>query len=268
MPGAPSPIALGIAATALVVAFVLLHRRQARTRNATSVDAAWAIAIGLGGAWFALVADGAPAQRVLASALAVAWSARLSVHLLRDRVLGNDAEDGRYAAMRAHWGTAANARFFWFYLAQAGAALVFALPFAWIAATPHAVVPAQWSGAALAVAATCAETAADRQLAAHRADPSQRGRACRRGLWRWSRHPNYFFEWLTWCGIALVAQPFAGWWAALHPVVMFVLVRFVSGVPFAERQALKSRGDDYRRYQRETNAFVPWLQRRPVDAGR
>jgi len=268
MPGAPSPLALGIAATALAVAFVGLHRRQARTRNATSVDAAWAIAIGLCGAWFALVAEGATAQRTLAAAMAVAWSSRLSIHLLRDRVMRCDAEDGRYAAMRAHWGASANRRFFWFYLAQAGAALVFALPFAWVAATPHAVLASQWCGAALAVAATCAEAAADGQLAAHRADPSQRGRTCRRGLWRWSRHPNYFFEWLTWCGVAVVAHPFAGWWAALHPAVMFVLVRFVSGVPFAERQALKSRGEDYRRYQRETNTFVPWLQRRAVDSVR
>ena len=89
-----------------------------------------------------------------------------------------------------------------------------------------------------------------------------RGRACRRGLWRVSRHPNYFFEWLTWCGIALLAAPAAGWWAALQPVAMFVLVRFVSGVPYTEMQALKSRGDDYRRYQQETNAFVPWFPRR------
>ncbi|MEO6596097.1 MAG: DUF1295 domain-containing protein, partial [Planctomycetota bacterium] len=88
-------------------------------------------------------------------------------------------------------------------------------------------------------------------------------RACRRGLWRYSRHPNYFFEWLSWCGIGLVALPAAGWLALLQPVAMFGLVRFVSGVPFTELQALKSRGDDYRRYQQETNAFVPWWPRRP-----
>ena len=100
---------------------------------------------------------------------------------------------------------------------------------------------------------------------AHR-DPGQRGRTCRSGLWRYSRHPNYFFEWLTWCGIACVAFPAAGWLALLQPVVMFVLVRFVSGVPFTELQSLKSRGDDYRRYQRETHAFVPWWPRREGDA--
>jgi protein-S-isoprenylcysteine O-methyltransferase Ste14 len=117
-------------------------------------------------------------------------------------------------------------------------------------------------GAQMMLLAVGGEALADHQLHAHRRDPAQHGRTCRRGLWAWSRHPNYFFEWLTWCGIALVAAPAAGWWAALQPVAMFVLVRFVSGVPYTELQALKSRGDDYRRYQQETNAFVPWWPRR------
>jgi steroid 5-alpha reductase family enzyme len=119
----------------------------------------------------------------------------------------------------------------------------------------------QWTGLALAAAAQALEAVADRQLAAHRRDPDARGRACRRGLWRFSRHPNYFAEWLTWCGIGLTAAPAAGAWALLQPVVMFVLVRFVTGVPYAERQSLKSRGEDFVRYQQETNAFFPWLPR-------
>jgi steroid 5-alpha reductase family enzyme len=240
------------------VTFGLLWRRQVRTRNATSVDAAWAIAIGTLGVGAAALGDGSAVQRSVAGLLALAWSARLASLLLRHRVLGDAREDGRYRAMREHWGERAQRHFFWFYQTQAVAALVFALPFWFLAAFAHdALLPVQYAGLAVVLAAQWAEATADRQLAAHRADPQQRGRTCRFGLWRYSRHPNYFFEWLSWCGIALVAAPAAGWWALLHPLVMFVLVRFVSGVPFTELQALKSRGDDYRRYQQETNAFVP-----------
>ncbi|MBL8729468.1 MAG: DUF1295 domain-containing protein [Planctomycetes bacterium] len=263
MPASSSSASTILVAVGLtLVAFGLLWRRQLRTRNATSVDAAWAMAIGLLGTGAAVFGDGSPVQRLVAGLMALAWSARLAWLLLRHRVLGDAREDGRYRAMREHWGERAPQHFFWFYQAQAVAALAFALPF-WFLATfvQDTLLPVQYAGLGVVIAAQWAEGTADRQLAAHRADPQQRGRTCRSGLWRYSRHPNYFFEWLSWCGIALVASPAAGWWALVQPAVMFVLVRFVSGVPFTELQALKSRGDDYRRYQRETNAFVPWPPR-------
>jgi len=253
----------GLAAIACSVTFALLWLRQTRTNDATSVDAAWAIAIGALGLAAAAVGGGATPQRWLAAAIVGVWSGRLSWHLVVNRVLAHVGEDGRYRAMRAHWGSKAHRNLFVFYQVQALAALLFALPFWFLAGHGAATLaPAQWAGLGVIACAQAFETLSDRQLEAHRRDPAQRGRACRRGLWRYSRHPNYFFEWLTWCGIALVAAPAAGWWAALQPAAMFVLVRFVSGVPYTELQALKSRGDDYRRYQRETNAFVPWFPRR------
>jgi steroid 5-alpha reductase family enzyme len=180
------------------------------------------------------------------------------VHRLR----GHRGEDGRYRALREHWGEPAHLRWLAVYLAQAATALVFAMPFWLLAQHPgRTLEPVQACGLAVVIATQRLEARADRQLEAHRRDPAQRGRTCRSGLWRFSRHPNYFFEWLTWCGIALIAAPAAGWLAGIQPALMFVLVRFVSGVPFTERQALKSRGDDYRRYQAETNAFVPWWPR-------
>lgn len=268
MPVSSSSTSTIVAAAGLtVIAFGLLWRRQLQTRNATSVDAAWAIAIGLLGVGAAALGTGSFLQRLVAGLLASAWSARLGWLLLRHRVLGEPREDGRYRAMREHWGERAPQHFFWFYQAQAVAALVFALPFWFLATFAHqTLLPAQYAGLGVVLVAQWAEATADRQLAAHRADPRQRGRTCRAGLWRYSRHPNYFFEWLSWCGIALVATPAAGWWALVQPAVMFVLVRFVSGVPFTELQALKSRGDDYRRYQQETNAFVPWPPRQDPGA--
>lgn len=247
----------------LAVVFAILWWRQTRTRNATSVDAAWALAIGAAGVLCALIGSGTPAQRLLAGGLVGFWSVRLGVHLLRHRVFGHREEDGRYRAMRNHWGQHADRGFFWFYQAQAAAALLFALPF-WFVANHRAgtLHTLQVVGLAVFALAQVAEATADRQLTAHRADPTRRGTTCRAGLWRYSRHPNYFFEWLSWCGIGLVGLPAAGLFALVQPALMFALVRFVSGVPYTELQALKSRGDDYRRYQAETNAFVPWLPKR------
>ncbi len=256
-PVLPLPLALA----GLSVAFALLWARQLRTRNATSVDAAWSAAIGVLGVTWAATGAGDASQRLLAGGLAAFWSIRLTWHLVADRLLRHAGEDGRYRAMRAHFGDRAPLHFAWFYQLQAGVAFVFALPFAALSGHPVAVAPAQGAGLALFLGAQALEALADRQLAAHRADRAASGVTCRRGLWRYSRHPNYFFEWLSWCGIAVVAWPAAGWLALLQPALMFVLIRFVSGVPFAEQQSLRSRGDDYRRYQAETNAFVPWLPR-------
>lgn len=267
---------LAVAYGALAVAFLLLWLRQCRTQNATSVDAAWSAGIGAAAVGFACTLDGDPAQRWLTVILGGSWSARLTWHLLRDRVLRErklpaaEREDGRYRAMRQHWGNTANRHFFWFYQAQALAALVFALPFAGLSlhrpttGQVFGLEGLQWWGLGLAAASAVAEAVADQQLARHRADPSRRHLACRVGLWRYSRHPNYFFEWLVWCGIGLAAAPAIGWVALLQPTAMLLLVRFLSGVPWNELQAMKSRPEDYARYRLETNTFVPWWPKAPA----
>ncbi len=120
------------------------------------------------------------------------------------------------------------------------------------------VTALQIVGIAVAVSSQWLESIADRQLAAHRADPQMRGLTCRNGLWRYSRHPNYFFEWLHWWGFGLVHSAALGWFALIAPMAMLLSVRFFTGVPFTERRALASRGEDYRRYMTETNALFLW----------
>jgi steroid 5-alpha reductase family enzyme len=114
-------------------------------------------------------------------------------------------------------------------------------------------------GACLGVLSIAGESLADRQLSRFKQKPDSVGRTCREGLWRYSRHPNYFFEWLHWCSYPLIAigASQAGWLWCL-PLAMFVFLWFVTGIPYTEKQALKSRGDDYRDYQRTTSAFFPW----------
>lgn len=104
---------------------------------------------------------------------------------------------------------------------------------------------------------------ADWQLARFKSQADSRGKTCRAGLWRYSRHPNYFFEWLHWCAYLLLALggPYS-WLAAITPLVLLYFLLFVTGIPPTEKQALASRGDDYRDYQRTTSPFVPWFPRK------
>ncbi len=104
------------------------------------------------------------------------------------------------------------------------------------------------------------EAIADRQLAKFRANPANKGKTCRDGLWRYSRHPNYFFEWLHWFAYVLLAigSPIA-WLAWAGPLVMYVFLRWISGIPYTEAQALRTRGEDYARYQRTTPMLIPWF---------
>jgi steroid 5-alpha reductase family enzyme len=231
---------------------------QTRTHDASYVDVGWAYGIGLLGILFAVLGGGDPVQRVLVAVLATLWSLRLGTYILRR--LGGE-EDRRYAEMRERYGARANRNFFVFFQAQAGFVAVFGLPLLLAAFDDSArVEPLQWAGIAVWAVGLAGESAADLQLARWKRDPANRGKTARTGLWRVSRHPNYFFEWVVWIGIALVAAAAPwGWIGFATPIFLLLLILFVTGIPPAERQALKSRGDDYRRYQRQTSAFVPWF---------
>jgi steroid 5-alpha reductase family enzyme len=116
------------------------------------------------------------------------------------------------------------------------------------------------AGVALFALALVGEAVADRQLSRFAKDPRNRGRVCEVGLWAWSRHPNYFCEWLVWVAFALIAFD-PGWpwsWIALAaPILMYVLLVHVSGVPPLEAHMLRSRGGAFRAYQARVNAFFP-----------
>jgi len=101
---------------------------------------------------------------------------------------------------------------------------------------------------------------ADAQLVRFKRDPKNKGRVCNAGLWRYSRHPNYFFEFLIWVSFAIVALPAQhGYLGLISPLlILFFLVR-VSGIPATEQQAIRSKGEAYRNYQQSTSPFIPWF---------
>lgn len=247
-----------IASAVVMLAAWLLQRRS---RNAGLVDAVWAACMGAAALFYAYAGSGGLAARVATGVLGGLWGFRLSMHLLA-RVL-SEPEDGRYRALRAHWRDS-QLRFFLFFQAQAIAVAVFSLPF--LAASDGSaatLTPAVAAAVLIWLVGLGGETLADLQLARFRRDADHQGRTCRDGLWRYSRHPNYFFEWLHWFSYGLLAIGAAqAWLAWTGPVLMLVALYRVSGIPFTEAQALRSRGEDYRRYQRETSPFVPWLPRR------
>ncbi len=234
---------------------------QRRRNNAGIADVLWAALLVLGAGLLAAVGVGAGTARLMLAVLGGVWGIRLAWHLAR-RVRG-EAEDGRYQALRARW-RGAQWRWFAFFQIQAISIPLFALPFVAVAANAHPQTPWLATGALIGVVAVLGESIADRQLARFRATAAHRGRTCRAGMWRYSRHPNYFFEWLHWFAYVAwsVGSPYASL-AWLGPLTMYVFLRYLSGVPWTEQQAVRTRGADYLDYQRSTSAFFPWFPRHP-----
>ncbi|SEJ10822.1 DUF1295 domain-containing protein [Frateuria terrea] len=239
-------------------------RWQRRHANAGIVDVLWAAGLAGAALLLCVLGPGAAAPRMLAGLLGSVWGARLGWHLWRR--VRHEPEDGRYRALREHW-RGDQRRLFGFFQLQAIAITLFALPFAAVAANRHTHAPWLVVGAATWLLGVGGESLADAQLARFRADPAQRGRTCRTGLWRWTRHPNYFFEWLHWFAYVAfaVGSPLA-WLAWSGPLLMYLFLRYVSGIPYTEAQALRTRGADYRAYQRDTSMFFPWFPRHPTES--
>ena len=259
---------LSLGALAVGLVMLSLWLLGLRRRNMSYVDLGWAANFALLALVFGTLGSGALPRRALACAMVALWSLRLALHLGR-RIVGAP-EEGRYQELRRTWGAgrseaALAGRFLGFFAFQAALNVLLSLPL--LAACQNraaALAPLEWAGAGLWVLAVAGESLADRQLARFKADPAAHGRVCEAGLWRYSRHPNYFFEWLVWVAFALLglASPPLGWLAPLAPALMLYFLLRVTGIPATEAQSLRSRGEAYRDYQRRTSAFVPLPPRR------
>ena len=243
-----------------------LYALQLKTRDATAVDAGWAASLVTLAVLYAILAPGAHCHRILIAVLGGLEYLRIALVVLR-RV--GKGEDSRYRELRERWKAKGREQvtFAIFYQAQAALATAFSVPFLLVAFNgSDSLEPLEWAGAGVWLLGAGFEAIADWQLARFKANPEHKGQTMRYGLWHYSRHPNYFGQCVTWIGFALVASAAPwGWIAWFAPALITFLVLFVTGVPPAEERSLASRGDDYRRYQRETSVFVPWFPRK-VDA--
>ncbi len=258
-------ITLVLGAWALCAALQLgLWLVAQRTRNAAIVDVGWAGSFSLIAALFAWRASTPWQVHGPMIVVVIAWSARLTAHLVA-RGAATGEEEGRYQELRRRWSPNAGRAFFVFFQAQAALSAFLALsmvvPF--VAAPTPGLEVLRWAGTALSALGVLGEATADWQLERFRRANAGQRKVCDVGLWRLSRHPNYFFEWLVWLGYAVhcLAYPH-GALALSGQALIFASIWKVTGIPATEAQALRSRGEAYRAYQARTSAFVPWWPRR------
>jgi steroid 5-alpha reductase family enzyme len=192
------------------------------------------------------------------------WSVRLAVHLARRIVPLHPVEEGRYLELRRRFEGHVESSFLRFFMFQGVLNVGLSIPFlfACMNTSPKAGI-LEVAGALVFALGLLGESLADAQLNAFRQDKANAGKVCGRGLWRYSRHPNYFFEWLVWCSFALLGSAASsfGWISWVCPALMLYFLLRVTGIPATEEQAERSRGEAYRDYRARTSAFVPWFPR-------
>jgi steroid 5-alpha reductase family enzyme len=247
---------------AMAVVMVGLWVLQLRVRNASIADVGWCMGLIAVVLWYAAQPVGETERKILVAALAVLYAGRLGLYILFNRVIGR-REDARYRRLRKQWGDSEQLKMFGYFQLQAVAVVAFSLPFlVLIQNTWPSFTLIEFIGLLIWVVAVSGEAMADQQLKQFRSKSWNGNRVCRDGLWRYSRHPNYFFEWLHWWAYVVMAIGTPGWlFTWIGPVGMGWALMKVTGIPWAEAQALATRGEEYRLYQRTTSAFFPWIPR-------
>lgn len=232
-------------------------------QRAGLVDVLWSVGIALNVMVSAIFFAEAPmAVRWFLGCAAGLWFLRLGGYLFY-RYRQESQEDTRYANMRRAMGPFQHIGFLAFFIFQAGLVVLFSYPMIALLEMPVMYWTTDysiyiWIAGLLMLIAWLGETVADHQLYQFKKNPLNQGKTMDQGLWRYSRHPNYFFEWLHWFAypILALATDLPVLW--LYPILMWVFLYYLTGIPFSEQQALKHRGNDYRDYQRRTSMFIPW----------
>lgn len=241
---------------------LLAWRVQQATGNSTWVDVFWTFGTAAAGILLTLwpLGRSGPGLRAwLVALVATVWACRLGIHLLRRALQGRD--DPRYAALKEQWGAAYRWKMPGFLQLQGLSVLLLGLLIMAAGRNPGPFGLLDALGLLLAATAILGEALADEQVRRFAAEAANRGRICEVGLWGWSRHPNYFCEWLIWVAYAVFATSGlgSGWsliaWAG--PVVMYGVLVHASGIPPTEAHMLRSRGEAYRDYQHRVSKFFP-----------
>ncbi len=252
-----------IAAAGLVLLAVMAGAwlTQKITNNVGWVDVFWTFGVGAVGVGLAMapLGGGSPARHMLVAALAALWSLRLGLYVARR--VARSSEDRRYVDLRALWGDRFQPTLFGFVLLQAPVGLILALCISLASHHPSRILRFEdVLGALILLIAIGGEALADEQMRRFKTDPASHGRICDQGLWAWSRHPNYFFEWFGWLAYPVIAWPGSsvygwGWAAWIAPVLMYLVLDRGTGVPPLEAHLAKSRGQAFEDYKARTSRF-------------
>jgi steroid 5-alpha reductase family enzyme len=249
----------GIGLAVILALMVLLWLFSLRLKNSSIVDIFWGTGFVISQwVYFALTPEGYLPRKLLLGALVTVWGLRLSIHILR-RNWGKP-EDFRYQKWREENGSAWWWKsFFKVFLLQGVLLWVISTPLliAQIGGQPDRLTAFDFLGAAVWLVGFFFEAAGDAQLAQFKANPANKGKVLDRGVWRFTRHPNYFGDSAQWWGYYLVALSAGGWWTLFSPALMTLLLLRVSGVALLEK-TLETR-PGYKEYIERTSAFVPWF---------
>lgn len=253
---------------AVSVLMVTLWLVSLGTKNAAIVDVGWTFGLLTCALVYVITGGGDSWRNAILVLMVGVWAFRLGGYLFFTRVW-RQPEEGRYQQIRRDWKTNINLKFFFFFEFQGLLDVVLSLPFLLASVnTRPQISTIEYIGLLLWAGAIAGEAVADAQLNAFKADPLHRGKTCRVGMWNYSRHPNYFFEWFIWVSWLIFALgSLHGWIAIICPALMLYFLFKVTGIPATEAQALRSRGDDYRQYQQTTSVFVPWFKSAPAATG-
>jgi steroid 5-alpha reductase family enzyme len=251
--------ALVISVTLMFITWLI----AVKIKNAGIVDIAWSAGFTLLTLVYYWITDGWIVRKILISLIVMSWSMRLAIHLFKRIRKEHPVEDARYVEMRNSFGGNADLKFLAFFQIQALVLCFLSVPFCLIAENPRENFEVfEICGFVFFLFALGGEWLADRQLLSFKKDSKTKGQVCQIGLWRYSRHPNYFFEWLVWVAFFIMAcSSEYGVWTVYCPLLMLFFLLKVSGVPLAEKQSLQSKGDKYRQYQATTNEFFPWFRK-------
>ena len=244
----------------VVMTMIILWLISLWRRDASVVDPFWGtgFVIVAGYTLYMTPAAQDAARCLLSAGLTTIWGLRLSSYLLW-RNLGH-GEDRRYKAMRDHHGP----RFWWVslltvFLLQGVILWIVSMPIQ-VAMFKASTTPLGWlefTGVCLWCVGLFFEAVGDWQMARFQADPNNSGQVMDRGLWRLTRHPNYFGDFCIWWGLYLIAAPGGAGWTVLSPLLMSFFLLKVSGVTLLEK-TITTRRPDYAAYQARTSAFFPW----------
>lgn len=243
------------------VFFIVLWIVQVKSNDAGWVDIGWTLGLGSLVICLGITSEGLLARRIIASLLIGIWAIRLASFIIKDRLF-KEEEDSRYQNLRRYWGNKADFKFYFFFTFQSFLVILFSIPFLPIFNNPNPLGIIDLTGIIMWLIAFIGEASADKQLRDFKKLPENKFKVCRVGFWGRSRHPNYFFEWLQWIAYVFLSIGSNEFYLSLiGPIFMYFFLIKVSGVYWVELQAVKKRGEVYKKYQQEVPMFFPKINR-------
>ncbi|MES3037303.1 MAG: DUF1295 domain-containing protein [Bdellovibrionota bacterium] len=250
---------IGLATVCVIMAVSWVAAKK--VDNYSLVDAVWAFCFMVLTGLFAYLGTGWETRRTVIFIMVGLWSFRLGYFLARRIESHHPKEDSRYLKLREDYGKNVAMRFFLFFQMQAVSVSILTVIFLEIVMNPEPQLhPLEIIGTIVWGLSLLGEAIADGQMSRFKSKPENKGKNCEVGLWKYSRHPNYFFESCIWWGYFIFALGTPGTVYTIYcPLIILFLLLKVTGVPPAEAQSIKSRGQKYRDYQRRTSVFIPWF---------